>query len=204
MRKIFAISTVLTAVASTLFTASFAYCADKTRTLPENPPSWARNDEGFAVSEVNIDGRTATRVVHKTPTDWAVRIPGVVQVEPGDLFELTCQIKNVGSSSCQTGVILYDERGDSLDWSYGGSEIRVQDDWQTVSSRFVVPSGVAKIEARIIGQGETDVYVDSYEIKETGKLKLDAVKGTRNVKNKYISVDFNLENASFTIRDLRS
>lgn len=204
MRNFFKITTALTVAVSTFFAVSSAYCADDAWTLPENPPSWARNDRGFAVSEETIDGKTATRVVHKTPTDWAVRIPGIIQVKPGDLFELTCQIKNVGSSSCQTGVILYDERGDSLDWSYGGSEIHVGSDWQTVSSTFIVPNGVVKIEARIIGQGETDVYVDSYEIKKAGKLELSSIKGTRNVKNEYLSVDFHLEDASFSIRDFRT
>lgn len=205
MQRLFTTTVLCAAILSAISAVSAAYGDDElSLTMPHNPPSWARADEGFAVSEESVDGKTATRVVHKTPTDWAVRIPQTIPVEAGQIFELTCRIKNVGSSSCETGVILYDLQNKALDWSYGGAEIHRKDDWQTVASTFVVPDGVAKIEPRIIGHGDTNVYIESFEIKRTCKLELSPVKGISLAENQYLRLEFQMEDASFTIQDLRT
>ena len=175
---------------------NFVYCAEipqitpdgdfKSWTLPDLPPSWARNPEGFAVTtepDATPDGLPAIHIVHKTSTDWAIRIPESIQVERGQVFELTCKIKNVGQSSCQTGVIIYDSKGKALDWSFGGNDVFSTEDWQTVSSKFIVPDNVERIEPRIIGQRDTDVYVAQYEIKRLGKIELSSIKGTLPAEN---------------------
>ena len=196
---------------------NFVYCADipqitpdgdfKSWTLPDLPPSWARNPEGFAVTtepDATPDGLPAIHIVHKTSTDWAIRIPESIQVERGQVFELTCKIKNVGQSSCQTGVIIYDSKGKALDWSFGGNDVFSTEDWQTVSSKFIVPDNVERIEPRIIGQRDTDVYVAQYEIKRLGKIELSSIKGTLPAENNYLRLVFQMEDASFLIRDVRT
>ncbi len=176
-------------------------------TMPINPPAWARNDEGFSVVTApndELNGAPATHVVHKTPTDWAIRIPQSLDVQPGQIYTLKCKAKNLGSSACRTGVILYDANNVALNWAFGGTEIYAAEEWQTVESKFIVPESVARVEARIIGNGQTDAYIASYEIESAGKVEVSSLQGTLPAENRYLRLVFNLKDASFSIRDVRT
>ncbi len=197
-------------VTASIFSSVVSFGASESEevwVLPENPPSWARNDDGFAVKSAKDDsfgGKVVARIVHKTPTDWAVRIPKLIDAAPGDIFELTCLVKNEGKTKCDFGVVLYDPQGTALDWNFGGAEIYPSNDLQTSTSKFLVPVGVAKIEPRVIGSGDTDVSIAEYKIQRVGRIVQSDAQGTLPAENAYLRVVFHLENGSFDVRDVRT
>ena len=186
------------------FVSSVTNADDQIWTLPENPPCWARNPEGFHAEEKNENGVRFLQIIHKTDTDWATRIPGQIDVEPGQVFTLKAKIKNIGESACQTGVVLYDKQGDALDWSYGGVEVQPSPDWQITQSRFIVPHGVAKIEARVIGSRDTNVAVASYSIERSGEITPPSSTEETIIENAYLRLRFDSSTGAFSIRDLRT
>lgn len=202
--KITFLSTIATFTFVLFGAVSFAQEESVKRTLPANPPAWARNAEGFAVSMAEQDGTDAVHIIHKTPTDWAVRIPQTIDVKPGDIFTLKSKIKNVGGSSCETGVALYDAQGEAISWSYGGAKIPRNNEWTETTTKFAVPKSVVKIEPRIIGFGASDVYVANYEIESAGRVEKSPIVGTLPAENKFLRLVFHMEDASFTIKDVRT
>lgn len=199
---------ILTSLILTALFGSFASYAQESLpskwTLPDNPPVWGRNANELSASQETIDGIKATRLIYQGATDWAIRLPQAIDARPGQLFTLKAKIKNVGKGNCETGVVLYDEKGEALKWSYGGANARLVNDWQEITSKFIVPTGVVKIQPRIIGNGPSDVYVDSYEIEAVGNVDIAPIKGTLPAENEFLHVVFHMETAAFSIRDVRT
>ena len=180
--------------------------AEANWTLPDSPPAWARNSEGFSATTQTdpSTGISVTHIVHSAPTDWATRIPERINVQPGEVYCLSWKIKNAGVSSCETGVILYDAQGQALDWSFGGSEIFSSDEWQRGENSFITPRGVAQIEARVIGSGQTDVYIESFSLHREHTLALETSKDVSILENQTVRVSFNCQDASFSVEDKRT
>ena len=174
-------------------------------TLPDNPPSWARNTSGFSVTSQDdaVVGRVA-RVIHQESTDWAIRIPSQISVEPGEVFRLNWKIKNSGDSQCETGVVLYDANDVALDWSFGGAEILKSDIWQDGENSFIIPRGVAKIEARIIGYGKTDVSIASFSLHKEYAISLVNNAEVDVLENERLRATVTYKDASFSVEDKRT
>ena len=203
-RKLFATS--VAALAMILTSCSFVM-ADDVWTLPPDPPKWARDADAISVTmEENVapDGGSALRVVHNGKLDWSTRIPARIDVKPGEIFIVRYRGKNVGERPVRPSVILYDDRNKAISWIYGGQEELPSDDWRSSETKFIVPFGVAKIEPRVVGEGKTDVFIELFQIERVGSAPIGKVSGSFAVQNQYLKVDFNLENASFSVLDLRT
>lgn len=143
-------------------------------------------------------------MVHGGDLDWALKATsGRLPAEPGEIYTIRYTLKNSGKSTCRPSVILYDASGHSLSWSYGGREEKPLGVWRECETRFVIPAGGAAIEPRIIGHGETDVYIEHLEFERTGRLDFGKVSGVRVVENSVLKATFDLSDASFTILDKR-
>ncbi|MDO5309187.1 MAG: glycoside hydrolase [Planctomycetia bacterium] len=219
MSTVLSRQTLRAVMAISLITASFlihvapyAHADDATPasvwTLPEDPPTWARDSSALHVERVTQTAvesqspRVGIRLRHEASTDWAVRIPTRVAVEPGQVFSLSALVENQGQTQCATGVILYGADNHALDWNFGGVEIFKGDAAQRVQSRFVVPRGCVEIEPRIIGSGNTDVTIWELTLAQEDSLPLLAPTEERYVlENAYLRCEFNPNDASFSLLD---
>ena len=119
-------------------------------TIPLNPPSWSRDQEGFNVSVETFaaTGKDSIHVVNHNEHDWAIRLPERIAVVPGEIFELTFTGQNL-ENACQPSVVLYNQDNEAVSWVYGQIDVRQTSEMQTFRSKFVVPKQVAHIEPRI-------------------------------------------------------
>lgn len=176
-------------------------------TLPSDPPSWARDQNALNVEIVENDSReikTALHVVHNGALDWAVRIPERIDVSPGDVFVVRYRGKNVGEKAVRPSVVLYDNKNEAISWVYGGQNELPFGDWHASETKFIIPAEVATIEPRIVGDGKTDVFIELFQIERVDSIPIGKVTGSFVVKNQFLQIDFNLENASFSVLDLRT
>ena len=188
-----------------------SFCApgvgEETWTLPLEPPSWAREDGALtvaAVENITPEGKAATHVVYTGERDWALRIPAKIDVKPGEIFTIRYRGKNCGEKAVRPSVVLYGEDDKATDWIFGGQEELPYGDWRSSETKFVVPYGVAKIEPRVVGDGKTDAYLEVFKLERTGALPLSSVKGTFPAENERLHVQFKMEDASFSVLDVRT
>lgn len=174
-------------------------------TIPLNPPSWSRDQEGFNVSVETFaaTGKDSIHVVNHNEHDWAIRLPERIAVVPGEIFELTFTGQNL-ENACQPSVVLYNQDNEAVSWVYGQIDVRQTSEMQTFRSKFVIPKQVAHIEPRIVGSGESNLYVDTFKIERAGKLELSNLTGTLPAENEFLHVKFYMDSASFDVYDVRS
>ncbi|MBQ9873999.1 MAG: hypothetical protein IJM30_06015 [Thermoguttaceae bacterium] len=188
-----------------LFSFEALLFADENRwAFPERPSSWARNTKGFSVDQTTLDGKSVFRLIHRASTDWAISLPESIKTEPGQIFKLTAEIKNVGKSPCQISVVLYDSEKESLAWVYGATNVAPSSEFQLVESTFIVPEDVATIVPRVVGSGDSEVCLASYSIERIGAIELFEGSGTISAENDCVRVDFDKSSASFSILDRRT
>jgi len=136
----------------------------------EKPYAWARDDHAITLTN---DGATLA-VVHTGKQDWSLAGFPRIPVKPGDIFEITCQVKLAspgGWTSAETGVVLRDGQEKPLAWSFGGAVATAPCEWTELSSRFVVPNNIATIEPRLIGGGPVSVWAKGYVVKRVGTVQ---------------------------------
>jgi len=135
----------------------------------DNPRVWARDANAIVQA---VEGKSVT-VTHTGRKDWSLYGIPRIAVKPGEIFELSCALKiHTGEewANVATGVILRDGNNKELSWSYGGLSCNAPHDETELKSRFIIPQGVASIEARLIGHAPSTVKVSHYRIARAGTL----------------------------------
>lgn len=149
--------------------AALSMCAQEKWTF-EKPYVWARDKDSVAMSR---EGEVFV-VKHTGKQDWSLAgFPRIV-VQAGEIFELVCKVKMAEAATwanAETGVILRDEKGKELAWSYGGMSASAPCEWTELKSRFIVPKGAASIEPRLIGNGALQVWADGYVAARAGTIR---------------------------------
>lgn len=172
-------------------------------------PFWAREGQGQGALDTTTvrSGSGALHVVHPGQRDWSVQQDASLAVEPGEIYELSGSLRLQGEGTATLCVILFDEAGEALDWSFGGRSVTASDDWQPVQSRFLIPAAGVKITARVIGVGPATVWADDLSLKRVGTLA--TLRGadlpeTVSLKNERIEVTFDTASAAFSLVDRRT
>ena len=142
-------------------------CAQERWTY-EKPYVWARDAKKVALA---MDG-SAFKVTHTGKQDWSLAGFPRIAVKAGDIFEINCKVKLSAPDGAEANacVVLRDEKGNALEWSYGGATAKAPCDWTALKSRFIVPRGVASIEPRLIGETAVNVWADGYTVTRTGTV----------------------------------
>jgi hypothetical protein len=172
-------------------------------------PFWSREPVGKA----DIDrsdahgGRQAVRIEHAGERDWSLNQKRWVDVRPGQLFELTGWVKVAGDGDATLCVTLRDRKDSVLDWSFAPRTAKAGSDWKLLRSRFVVPAGAARLQARLIGHGRATVRFDDAGLTPAGSL--DALrKGplpeSLALSNPALEVAFRPADATFRLTDRRN
>ncbi len=137
----------------------------------EKPYVWARDKESIKMEKPD----SVFVVTHTGKQDWSLAGFRHISVNPGDIFEITCRVKTVAKASdwanAETGVILRDEKGKELSWSYGGREVSAPCEWTELKSLFIVPKGVVSIEPRLIGHNAIEVWAEGYSVAKKGSVR---------------------------------
>ena len=187
-----------------LFTTT-AFSAENQWRITGTSPGWARAANAFtqSVDKATLhNGQPAGKVVHTAPTDWAVRYPSVIKVQPGEIYEISCYVKTTESASVSTGVTLR-AGNDVLSWVYGGHGIYGDNEWTELKSRFIVPPKATSIEPRLTGSGNGTVWFDVCTIKKVGVEKLAVSDKKYTLENKTLKVVFESQHGTFSVLDKR-
>lgn len=173
-------------------------------------PFWSR-DTGTGQALIDATrphgGQAALRIEHRGERDWCVNAAERVPVQPGDQFELSGWARLAGDGDATLCVILYDARGEALDWAYGAAAARRAADWQSLRSRLIIPPGAAAMLPRWLGSGPVTAWVDDVILRRTGRLDVGsaaAVGGMVTASNASLIVMFHASNATFSVQDRRT
>ncbi len=170
---------------------------------------WSRSGGGTAeiVARGAQQGERAVRVTYKGGQDWSLQQNQSLDVQPGDIFELTGWIQVTGKGHVSLSVILYDDSDKNLSWDFGGRPVSNIKQWQKLQRRFVIPPAGATITPRLMGQGPAEVWLDDVALVKTGtlaQLKTRDLPKSVTVESSTLRVSFNPRQVTMTVLDKRT
>ena len=171
---------------------------------------WTREPGSGQVAldkKVSHSGSYSARVEHRGQGDWSFSSDKLLDVEPGELFELQAWVKIEGTGSATIGAIAYDENGKALDWTLGGRTAEGPCGWSRLRSRFVIPRNVVTIHPRLIGYRPATVWLDDFSlVKETNltELRPKDLPESLAVSNGTLSLTLDTADATISVTDNRT
>ena len=172
-------------------------------------PVWAR--EPGAVKAV-LDpaaphgGTQSLRIEHTGSKDWSLARSVNLNVQPGEIFELSAWCRIQGPGRVTLGVVTRDAADNVANWEFGGKSAHEANGWRCLSTRFVVPAGIATICPRLIGDGPVTVWCDDFSLIRRGSLAELRVSGLPklvSISNAALDVSFHTGDAAFSVKDRR-
>jgi hypothetical protein len=151
-------------------------------------------------------GLQAARVEHTGQHDWSLRQQRWVDVQPGQLYELTGWVRVRGEGNTTLCVTLRDGRQAVTGWNFAGQTAHADDDWQRLHSRFAVPPGTAALQVRLIGTGPATIWFDDAALERTGRLedfRADDLPPALRLSNATLDVTFRPADGTFAVVDRR-
>jgi len=208
-----------------LMTTVTARAAETSANLVENPgfeadaagglpPGWssfwsrtAGDGEASIDANTRRDGARSLKVVHRGGRDWSVGQVAPVPVNPGEILTIGGWIKADPASSAQLSVVTRDAAGKTVEWLFGRIETSGPHDWREFKRRIVIPSGVATVQYRFTGWGETTVWLDDASLTRDGTV--EAVAGALehkvlNLKTDHLDVHFDTATGCLAVTDRRN
>ena len=172
-------------------------------------PFWSRSGDGQVevITRGAHDGQQAVHIAYPGQQDWSFPQAAPLDVQPGDIFELTGWIRITGSGRVALSVILYDADRQAISWSFGGTTVSKVETWRQVRSRFVIPRAGVHIAPRLMGNGPAEVWLDDVALVKTGtldQLKANDLPETVTAASQYLRVSVNCQDATIAATDLRT
>lgn len=175
-------------------------------------PIWTRDaGAGTAVidSEIKHDGANSLHVTLQGNKDFALRAPSRVAVEPGDIFELETWVKL--NQTSETGLMLsvttYDAQNQVQSWLYAHTQLNQAGPWKKMTSRFIVPPGIAHIVPRLTGNGPLDFHTDDFSLIKKGNAKAlrdPQLPTSLTLSNSALAVTLDTATTTITVIDRRN
>ncbi len=152
-------------------------------------------------------GRRSVRIEHTGSRDWSFQQTDRLEVEPGEIYELSGWVRVQGEGDATLCVTLRDTEDEVISWAFGGRTARATDDWRPLRSRFVVPPQGAAIRARLIGNGPATVWFDDAVLQRVGAL--DAMRSEDlpemvTAANPSLEVTLNTKDGTLAVVDART
>ena len=141
-------------------------------------------------SQLARGGKHSAHIEHRGEKDWSFQREARMPVEPGELFELSAWVK-VRTGEATLCVSTWDQQGKVRDWIYAACSTRETADWKKMQTRFVIPPEVARIQARIIGTGPTEIWLDD--------VSLSKLSNVDQVRRKDLPPRLSIGNATLTV-----
>jgi hypothetical protein len=171
---------------------------------------WTRKPhagEAALDKEVSHSGNYSVRIEHRGMEDWSFSSEKRLDVKPGDIFTLQAWVKIKGTGNTTLGVITYDEKGQALEWTFGGRTAAGPCDWHLLRSRFVIPRNVAAIGPRLIGYRPATVWLDDFSLVKDGnvmEMRPKDMPETLSISNAVISLMLHTTDATLSVTDKRT
>ena len=207
MKRITLLLTILTAllVCKTVF-------SDDSNDAPDSwtmgkTSCWGRDKDAVTLSENSSEiqnGAPVRRVDYTGVNDWAVTpMSKTIPVQPGEIWELSCDVKVKGEGKAQIGVVAYDN-SEVVHWNYGEKSTDQTNGWKRLTSRFVVERNVTSIQPRLTGVGSSSVWFANYTAKRIDRLELPTEDKVLTIENAALRGEFHTLNGALDVTDKRS
>jgi hypothetical protein len=173
-------------------------------------PFWSRQSGAGSVvldERVVHSGARAARIEHKGTEDWSFEPEIRVSVKSGDIFELEVWAKLQGPGSVTLCASTWDAAGQNVNWTEGERTAGTLETWTRLTSRFMVPAGVAQIQPRLIGYGKATIWVDDFslvKLARPGGGKQGELPAQLALTNEALVVTVNLADATIAVLDRRT
>ncbi|MEI8312466.1 MAG: carbohydrate binding domain-containing protein, partial [Verrucomicrobiota bacterium] len=122
-------------------------------------------------------GTQSLRIEHTGREDWSLAQARGLNVQAGEIYELSAWCRVRGPGRVTLGVVTRDGDGKTIDWAYGAKSAHETDGWIFLRSHFIIPPGVAAIWPRLIGDGPVTVWCDDFSLTRQGNLSELRVQG---------------------------
>ncbi|MDR0326897.1 MAG: glycoside hydrolase, partial [Planctomycetaceae bacterium] len=156
---------------------------------------WSRNNNAATLSK---EENTYT-IIHTGKNDWALSEGNQIAVQFGEIFEITADAAVEGTGRAEISVVTRDKDGKTIAWTYGSKEFEQTDSLQPITAKFAVPRGVATIEPRIVGVGQSTTHIANFTAKRVDVDGTLAVPSKYVKENKFLKIEFS--NDVFLVTD---
>ena len=173
-------------------------------------PLWTRETGvGTAVldSTERHSGTQALRIEHTGPKDWSLAQSLNLNVQPGEIFELSAWVKVQGTGRVTLGVITRAADGQAIHWAYGSRTTPATPGWRCLRARFIIPPGVTTIVPRLTGDGPATVWCDDFALTRQGNLaalRAPGLPATVTIQNATIDVTLRSADGTLAVKDHRT
>jgi hypothetical protein len=126
-------------------------------------PLWTREtSSGTATIDRAVvhAGKASVRIEHTGRGDWSLAREEPLGVRPGEIYEYAGWLRLEGKGRAEISVILRDEAGEVIDWSYAARSTGETDGWRQLAARFMIPPHARTMVPRVIGNGPAIVHAD--------------------------------------------
>ncbi|MCX7045576.1 MAG: carbohydrate binding domain-containing protein [Candidatus Sumerlaeota bacterium] len=171
---------------------------------------WSR-DKGMGEAAIESSGphggARCLRIAHRGSNDWSVNSPNRLPVKPGDLFELQAWVKLQGTGRVEISATTYDDKGKTLEWTYGSKTSNETAQWRLLKTRFIIPANCVAMQPRLTGYGPATVWVDDVTLVKTGEAASRMAQGlpkTLSVANAALEVTMDTSDGTFAVKDKRA
>ena len=166
---------------------------------------WAR--AGEVSMENDTEEKGTMKLSFTGSADFCSHTKTIFEVEPGDIYEMRCDLKTEGTGSVGISVIL-GKPGQEAAWTYGNRSITNATDGKFVQlqTKFIVPSGQYFIQPRLVGySNERHIsWIKNYSIRKIGKISFKEKGSIETLENESIKLNFDCVSAKFSVTDKRS
>jgi hypothetical protein len=173
-------------------------------------PLWTRQSQAGSVSLDRASvhtGTNAARIEHHGTNDWSLEPELRLAVQPGEVFELVAWLRLEGAGNAALCASTWDAQGHNVNWSYGERTSHATSNWKHLSTRFVIPPGVAQFQPRLIGYGAATIWLDDFSLTRMPGLNAAARQSLPALvllSNAVLSVSLNTSNATLSVLDDRT
>lgn len=173
-------------------------------------PLWERH-RGAGRAQLSSDhphaGQNAMQVDYTSTDDWSLSSEPRIPVTPGELFEMGAWLRIRGEGRTVVSVITRNRKEEVVEWNYAAKALQHQDSWTQVATRFMIPPGVASIQARIVGEGPASIGIDEVTLVPKGRLaapRHEPSASPASLTNSTLILTWLQDTATFRVLDRRT
>ena len=169
---------------------------------------WTRTPSG----KLSLDGQErhggahAVRVEHVGKEDWSLAQQRSLEVQPGQIYELSGWVRVRGRGDTTLCVVLRDAADKVIDWSFAGQTAGASEGWRLLRCKFIVPAGAKTMQPRLIGNGPATVWFDDASLTLQGSVdqaRRKDLPATLQAESRFLDVVLQTADGTLRITDRR-
>ncbi len=168
---------------------------------------WTRTPGGRLDLDAQHGGKHAARIEYTGQQDWSFEQKRPMEVQPGQIYELSGRIRVQGPGDVILCVTLRTAEDKVTDWVFAGETSRATEDWRQLRSRFVVPPRTKTMLARLVGNGPATVQFTDARIVLIGnveQMRRKDLPTSLRASNRFLDVALQTADGALDFTDHRS